>query len=172
MALQLFKIETVEVASPVASVTFSNIPQGYTDLILKASARTDRASTYSTLVLRPNSNTTAANYSYKLLEGNGASVSSASNAGTYNYVQVGTIDAANATASTFGTSEVYIPNYAGSANKSFSCESANETNATTAYTDLVANLWAQTTAISSLYLYDANGGNFVANSTFTLYGVL
>ena len=31
MALQLFKIETIEVASPVTSITFSSIPQGYTE---------------------------------------------------------------------------------------------------------------------------------------------
>ena len=41
MALQLFKIETIEVASPVSSVTFSSIPQGYSDLIIKVSARGD-----------------------------------------------------------------------------------------------------------------------------------
>ena len=43
MALQLFKIETVEVSSPVTSVTFSSIPQGYTDLKLVASVRSNRA---------------------------------------------------------------------------------------------------------------------------------
>ena len=46
-----------------------------------------------------------------------------------------------------------------------------ENNATTAYSALVADLWSNTTAISSIQLSDALG-NFVANSTFTLYGVL
>ena len=54
MALQLFKIETVEVASPVASVTFSNIPQGYTDLVVKVSARTNYAGAFDNTVVQFN----------------------------------------------------------------------------------------------------------------------
>ncbi len=39
MALQLFKIQSVEISSPTSSVTFSSIPQGYTDLKLVGSVR-------------------------------------------------------------------------------------------------------------------------------------
>ena len=54
MALNLFKIETAEVSSNASSVTFSSIPQGYTDLIVKYSSRETTAQVYGDLVMRFN----------------------------------------------------------------------------------------------------------------------
>jgi hypothetical protein len=75
-----------------------------------------------------------------------------------------------ATASTFGNGEVYIPNYAGSTNKSMSADGVSENNGTEAYTDLIANLWSNTSAITSILLYP-DSGTWQQYSTATLYGI-
>jgi hypothetical protein len=67
---------------------------------------------------------------------------------------------------------MYIPNYAGSTNKSFSTESATENNGTGADLVMRAHLWSNTAAITSIKLFAANGsGNFGQYSTAVLYGI-
>jgi hypothetical protein len=49
---------------------------------------------------------------------------------------------------------MYIPNYAGSSNKSVSIDAVTENNATAAEANLVAGLWSSTAAITSITLYN------------------
>jgi len=170
MALQLFKIDSVEVNSPVTSVTFSSIPQAYTDLIIKFSACSSKAATDNDQAnLTFNSSSTG--YSDKLLYGRNGSAASA--ASTTSYITwAAIIPAASATANTFSTSEIYIPNYTSSNYKSLSSDNSEENNSSTDYfVTMLAGLWSNTSAITSVTL-TCNGGYFVANSNFTLYGVL
>lgn len=169
MALQLFKIETVEVASPVTSVTFSSIPQGYTDLILKVSGRQDQP--YADAYLRFNNDSSAV-YSVRRLRGDGAANSSSSTSAATSASVFGLVNRSSFTANTFGNAEIYIPNYTSSNQKSFSLDTVNENNATSADAVIAAQLWASTAAINSITILADTGANFVANSTFTLYGVL
>jgi len=74
------------------------------------------------------------------------------------------------TASTFASGEMYIPNYAGSNSKSFSADSVQETNASLAYSYLMAGLWSNSSAITSIALTPFTG-NFAQYSTATLYGI-
>jgi len=74
------------------------------------------------------------------------------------------------TASTFASGEMYIPNYAGSNSKSFSADSVQETNASLAYSYLIAGLWSDSSAINSIALTPLTG-NFAQHSTATLYGI-
>ena len=167
MALQLFKIETVEVASPVTSVTFSSIPQGYTDLIIKASTR-DATNNDNNTELKIKFNGSATSYVNKYIQGNGSTVVTGTYATTYFYT--GESDSLTATTNTFGNSEHYIPNYTSANYKSMSSDLVSEDNATVAYTNLAAGLWSNTAAITSIE-FTCNG-SFATNSTFTLYGVL
>lgn len=169
MALQLFKIADVTVATPQASIDFTSIPQGYTDLKIVISSRA--ALTGFSFVfggIRFNSDTNT--YSGKSLFGNGSTVSSSSYSTNFGYVIEST--AANATANTFGNAEIYIPNYTNSNQKSFSSDQVAETNATATESALSAGLWSQTGAITSITLYPGGGSYFIANTTATLYGVL
>ena len=50
MALQLFKIAEVTVASPQANIEFTSIPSGYTDLVLFYSIRS--AGSYDNISIR------------------------------------------------------------------------------------------------------------------------
>jgi hypothetical protein len=153
-------------ASPVTSIDFSSIPSTYSDLCFKISARITRSG-YVGDIMNISFNGTSTNESSRRLEGNGSSASSASNSLLLAY-QASTTDA---TASTFGNAELYIPNYAGSNYKSASNDGVSENNGTTAYAGFAANLWSNTAAINQVTFTPDSGTNFVQYSTIYLYGV-
>lgn len=157
-------IERIELNASASSVTFSNIPQtGYTDLKIVISARNDQSGIQAVNIAF---NGVTTNQSYRSIFGDGSGVASYS--GTNPQIQY--VPGTGQTANTFNNAEMYIPNYAGSTNKSFSIDQVEETNATTAYIVPMAGLWASTAAITSITFTLATG-SFVANSTFSLYGI-
>lgn len=159
------KIATVTVgAGGAASIDFNSISGSYTDLMLVYNVRTDRSG-----LVQDNTtlkfNGSSANVTDRSLYGAGSgSGLTATSTGGLTYA-VG----AGATSSTFGNTVVYIPNYAGSTNKSYYGDSVTETNATTAYMSVVGGIWAQTAAITSLSITQV--GTIQQYSTATLYGV-
>ena len=167
MALQLFKIASTTVETPQATVDFTSIPQGYTDLILVCSVRTVRTAGVDTVFLRFNGDTTSGNYTGIRIIGDGSTASSASN----QWTGFALIPDSNTTANTFGSTIFYIPNYTSSNQKSVSVDSTGENNTTSSYMSLGAGKWSGTAAISSMSI-TGDGWPAVAGSTFTLYGVL
>jgi hypothetical protein len=160
------KIASVTVgAGGSSSISFSSIPSTYTDLCLKVSLRSDASRINDDLLVSFNGSTSSR--SWKFLEGNGSSASSAS--GTDG--RFSTFDGATATANTFGNAELYIPNYASSNYKSVSIDTVTENNATSAYTEIEAALWSNTAAITSITMTLGFGTVFVQYSTATLYGI-
>jgi len=160
-------LETVTVgAAGASSVTFNSIPQtGYTDLIIKISARSTGGGAFTNMVIAFNGS--SANYTLRWLgDANGGAVSYTQAAFGSNHLFY--IPASGATANTFGNGEITIPNYTSSNFKSLSADGANENNASTIYQGLSAGLWSQTAAITSLTL---SGGGFAQHSSFSLYGV-
>ena len=150
-----------------SSVTFSSIPSTYTDLLLKISARASFSDYDLQLNVHLNGNTS--NYSQRAVFGTGSNV--------YSYTATiagyaASVMGALGTANTFGNAEVYVPNYAGSTNKSYSVDNVTELNASTNNRlDLLAGLWSDTSAVSSMTITTAGGTSFVQYSTFTLYGI-
>ena len=172
MALQLFKIASTTVESPVASIDFSSIPSGYTDLMLAISVRTNRATEiYDTGRIRFNSDSGSNYAASRRLYGNGSSaVSDApaiTNSGLFEMPT-----ASGATVNTFGNIQIYIPNYTSSNYKSYSNDGVSENNATASYATLIAGLWNSTSAITSISLIPYAGSAWTTGSTATLYGVL
>jgi hypothetical protein len=173
MATTYEAIATVTVGSGgAANITFSSIPATYTDLLVKISSRCDYGEIDQAVFVRFNGDS-AANYSIRELLGNGSvGVSSLSwSSQTFIFAFQGA--AQNATSNTFGNIEMYIPNYAGSTNKSVSVDGVTETNAssgTNRLNSLSASLWSNTSAITSIALTSQNG-SFVQYSTATLYGI-
>lgn len=157
-------------SSSAASVTFSSIPSTYTDLVLRCSVRHDGALTASNMRLIINSDA-GSSYSDTRVYGNGATATSAAaTAGTYAYAYTGFINGASSTSSTFTNGEFYLPSYLSSAKKPYSTYNAVENNATTGYNWASAQLWQGTSAITSLS-FEAGGYNYVAGSSFYLYGI-
>jgi hypothetical protein len=157
-------IETKTLGTAAASIEFTSIPQTFTDLVVLASLRGDETPFVS---LRFNGSTS--NFTNRQLSGEGSPVSSFARTDTF----VGYITSPSQTANTFASHGLYISNYAGSTNKSFSIDYVTENNATTAFQGLVAGLWSDTSAITSIQFAIFGGpGNYVAGSTISLYGVL
>lgn len=153
-------IQSYTLGSAQADVTFSSIASTYTDLVLVIN--TAVASSSGSIRAQLNGDTGAV-YSATRLFGNGSTASS-NRLSSDNYLAFGTIS------TTLGTTIVQVMNYA---------------NTTTAKTSLVRNndsssavyaivtMWKPATqaAISSIYIQNNAGSNFIAGSTFTLYGI-
>ena len=152
-------------AGGAASIDFTSIPSTYTDLVLKVSTRGSSATSVGGHVFYIRPNGSSANGSTRYLAGNGSTASS----GTDTAIE-GAGDASDWTASTFGNTEIYIPNYAGATNKSVSVDAVGENNGTDTRTLMYAGLWSNTAAITSLSLVPY-AGTFVQYSTAYLYGV-
>jgi hypothetical protein len=156
-------IERQELTSAASSISFSNIPQFYTDLMLLLSTRTD--GTNHTLYVQFNSITTG--YTARRLEGNGLGA----NSNTYSDSFFAYSGGSGQTANTFGNVSLYIPNYTSSVAKSISSDSVSENNGTSADQFLTAGLWNNTAAINSIRIDPVIDANLVAGSSVSLYGI-
>lgn len=168
MANTYIAISTVTVPSTSqSSIEFTNIPATYTDLCIVYSLRSDRSGQVNSSA-RISFNGSSANYSLAGFLTNSSVVSDSTDTnGVLIYCP-----ASNATTSTFGNALVYIPNYAGNRNKSYSVQFVVETNSTTVDAQgTFGGVWSDTSAITSVKVTEANSANFVQHSTATLYGI-
>jgi len=171
MSVFLQPIYTQTVGSGgAASITFNSIPQTFTDLFLKVSARDTGAGTQSDFQLRFNgTGAGVTTYSDTVLYGSGSSAVSSRHSGT-SVIYISGVPGSSATANTFGNAEVYIPNYTSSNYKQVVIDSLGENNATTSYLFIDAGLWRDTSSISSITV--VAGVTAIAQySTFSLYGI-
>jgi hypothetical protein len=159
-------ISTVTLGTGTASIDFTNIPQTYTDLVIKISARCTAGGNFAGVVIAPNGST--ASYTLRWLgDAGGGAVSYTQAAFGYNHLFY--IPASAATADTFGNGEIVISNYTSANNKQVSADGANENNGTAIYQGISSGIWANTAPITSVTL--TTGGSFVQHSTATLYGI-
>lgn len=143
----------------IATISFTNIPQNYTDLCLKFSGRNvNNVYTFSIAI----NGTTVTDA--KRLFGTGSGNMSSD---TYNGMYT---DYSTAAASTFGNAEIYIPNYTSNGYKSISVDAVGEDNYSSAYMNLGALVLATTSPVSLISLIPESG-NFAQYSTATLYGI-
>jgi hypothetical protein len=152
--------------STSTSVTFSSIPQTYTDLQLVMSTRTTNASSREQMFINPNGSTTNNN---RIVLFGYDTATPATGAGTDRLVAWQT--GGGATANTFSNISVYFSNYTLSNNKSFSIDAVAENNSTASWiVNLGASLWSSSAAITSIEIA-CETHSFAANSTFYLYGI-
>lgn len=164
------KIATATVGSGgTNSISFTAIQADWTDLVLFLSVRSTRSLDEDGFSIFLNSS--SSNFTFKRLGGDGVGPYS-TGAGNNN---IGQITAANTTANTFTNMSIYIPNYAGSTNKSMSIDNVTEANTTKAYAQLQAGLWSNTAAITSISFESDSlgslGSKIAEYSTATLYGI-
>ena len=157
-------------SSSAASVTFSAIPSTYTDLVLRMSIRGTHTGFTVNGQLYVNNETTA-NFSNTQVDAYGSTPESSRNTGLTYQIVSESVPGTSYTSNTFSSSEVYLPNYAGSANKVFSVFTATENNsATVNYLVAQAGLRSATAALNELK-FQAASGNLAAGSSFYLYGI-
>ncbi len=162
-------IETQTLGTATTSITFSSIPQTYTDLQLFYSVRdtgTNGGERSFQTNLSLNGSTTG--FTCKVLYAYSGTGSQGS--GSYTRFAGWHPDAAT-TSNTFGNTSLYLPNYTGSTNKSYSIDQIGENNEANIYRCILAGLWSNTAAITSLTL-TTDGTNLAVGSMFSLYGIL
>ena len=171
------KLATTTLSANTASVTFSSIPQGYTDLKVLISGRTTGTSGRGYIVFSFNSSTGVYDRIWAAGFDGTQTTSARTTSETYGFF--GTVSDANATASTFSNAQLYITNYTSNNLKSYTIDAVAENNSTGTYMlTLVAGSWDNTSALTSITFYAVGDGSlssptgsFLTHSTFTLYGV-
>lgn len=159
-------IASVTVGSGGAqSMAFTSIPQTYTDLLLRVSARNTNNNYGGYTVYRTVIGT---RFEGKFLSWDS---SSAGSGFTSEFFFPGSSNDANV----FSNDDLYIPNYTSSNNKSMSAESIVENNSASNYrfNTLYAYLLSDSAAINQLYVEVGPGfpDKFTQYSTAYLYGI-
>lgn len=152
-----------------SSIDFTSIPQTYTDLIIKMSARTDYSYGPTDLVLIK-FNGTSTNLSSTVIYGYPPSSQINSFRDTVD-IYIGATSSDGATANTFGNVEIYIPNYTSSNKKPISGVGVSENNNINVQEYVSAGLWSSTAAITSIQLVPYDGLVWNEYSTVYLYGI-
>jgi len=162
-------IATQTLGSAAASVTFSSIPQGYTDLVVVCNVRTDQSGSSGTpqnFSINYNSDT-GSNYSTTTLY----AITTAGTALSYRWSSQteGRIGAsAQTSAGYFAQTNVNIQNYSNSTTYKTGISRSGYQGQYGVEADV--HLWRNTNAITSIIL-SAPGLNLAAGSTFSLYGI-
>jgi len=157
----LEKLATVTLGTGQTTISFTAIPQTYTDLVVKFSINSASNNQY----IRFN-NSSAAEYEIQTLRGNGANADNfvTGTGQTELYFQ-----ASGIASSTFGSGELYITNYTAATQKSLFLNAVGEANIATVYQNQIASSWSNNAAINRIDIVCASGlGQY---SSATLYGV-
>lgn len=158
-------IETKTLASAATSIEFVSIPQDGTDLVVLLSLRATNDIDYGSIRL----NGLTTNFSrVNLFAVTGSSNSSN---GDTNNLLVQTLNPSGTTANIFSNVSIYISNYAGNTNKSFTVDGGYENNGTVVVMGIQAFLWNNTAAITSLAVLNGTGNTLTAGSTISLYKI-
>lgn len=148
-------IASVTLSSAQSSVTFSGIPQTYTDLVLVGNID---ATDYTSVWLQFNGDT-ASNYSRTILVGDGTSATSERTSNGSN-MAIGTAN------TEWGVSIFNVMNYSNSTTYKTAIARGNNNSQTRAG----VGLWRNTAAVTSLTV-GISSADFASGTTFNLYGV-
>ena len=171
MANTYTKIAQATIGTPATNIDILNIPQGYTDIIIHLSGRTDHSGSIGNLAMWFN-NDGNSNYGVTSFTGTGTSNSS-SRTSTGFPVGIGNINSAGTFSNLYTTTTIYIPNYSNTSYfKQIQVETTTENNTTTAYSTVSSFVYRSTNAITVIAL---NGNQvtqgFLAPTTMTMYGI-
>ena len=157
------KIQSTTLGSAAASIDFTSIGSGFTDLRLVLAGSTS-ASTYLYFTI----NNTTTPYSYTYLYGTGAVAGSKRNtSGGLTGVFIND-EVATGVSSRF-LAELDFFSYAGSTYKTGLSKYSGDRNGA-GQVQLNANLWGSTSAITQITLYPSSG-NFETGTMATIYGI-
>ena len=164
MAVSAYEvISTQTLGSAVASVTFSSIPQTYTDFVLVVS-NLSAASASNAFKMQVNSDT-GNNYSCTFVEGDGTLAESGRRTSTNSFNFMDQVIGTNA----YSINIINFMNYSNTT--TYKTVLSRSSTAGTAV-EAAVNLWRNTNAISSFVIFFAASGNDIQSGTvFTLYGI-
>lgn len=162
-------IATQTLSSAASSVTFSNIPQTFKDLVITIKAKNNGATNPAPVYMRYNSDT-GTNYSVTRIYGNGSSAASDRFSNQSYGMDVGYMPHSGGG---FGNINISILSY--SSNSVYKTlladwESQAGTAANSQYVCNVVGLWRSTSAVTSISMNYASD-TFYIGSQFSLYGI-
>jgi hypothetical protein len=157
-------LDKVTVGSAVASVTFSSIPSGYTDLVIVGNFGTTSGGANIALQVGNGSIDTNSNYSFTYMRGDG---SSAGSGRASSQAQIYIDYSAYATTSISSTYIWQVQNYS---NTTTYKTVLGRANTASVGTNATVGLWRSTVAINTIKL-DTQSTTFLSGSTFSLYGI-
>jgi len=160
-------LQSITLTSNASSVTFSGIPQDYTDLMLVS--QTQQVTSGEDLAIRFNNDSTSI-YSRTYICGDGSTAHSGrSTSQTYIILDH---HGTPPTSTSFGSSIVNIPNYSNATlNKTVLNRNGSIDSSPAVATVSNVGLWRSTSAITSITVLCTNSSNLKAGSTFDLYGI-
>ena len=160
----MIPIATNTLTANAASLSFTNIPQTYTDLVLIYYFGDTSAAVAAYIEYNGDAYTNN-KYLGNRLYGNGSSASAAYRSNDPFYLTDGT-----PTSTTLGVNQgiVNIMNYSNTTTFKTSLVRDNNANAGT---EAVVSLWQRTDAINRVDIKNTSTGNFLSGSTFTIYGI-
>lgn len=168
MATTYDLIASSTLTTTATTISFTSIPQTYTDLKLIVSSRCNYAAATSRYRVYFNSTSGANVYGRAEAVSDTSTVSGASNAETDPFYYAMETYGSSATANRFDASEFYIGDYT---NASFA-RGLTSLNSTYHYAYTGGGGWFNfSNAITDLYVVCGNSASFVANSSFYLYGI-
>ena len=159
------KIATTTISSASSAVTFSNLPQNYTDLYLVLSVRANSAPTSFGTGIRFNGDT-GSNYSRTYTYGYGPSTGGGREV---NQTRIFYSSGTN-TASQFNLIKIHLLNYSNSiAYKTVVARNDDKADVT----GMTSGVWRNSSAITSITItpYDDNSTGFAVGTTFNIYGI-
>lgn len=167
MAFTYSKLAEITVGSSNTShLTFSNIPQTYTDLYVRFSTRATDAFDYGYIAF----NDSTSNFSGIRMHADTSSTTVGYQTRSDGYIYP-SINSSGTTANTFGLLDLYIPNYRSSNTKTLSAEGFYENNGANGMV-IASVAWANSAAITSVSFYPPSAGNrFAQHTTASLYGI-
>ena len=174
MANTFEKITTVTVGSGgTSAITFSSIPQTYTDLKIIFSGRSTKAGSYTGAGLLTFNSGEAGVMNQKDLYGVGGTSSPGSaTSASADFISIGegSFPSAGNTSGVFGNFELYVKSYTESNYKSWSIDYIACDNSTTSYPIIAAGIYNINSAVTTVTIA-CSGGNWAQNTTATLYGI-
>ena len=157
-------LDKITVGSAVASVTFSSIPSGYTDLVIVGNLGTTSGSANIALQVGNTTIDTGSNYSFTNVNGDG---SSAASSRASNQAQIYIDYSAYPTTTLTSTYIWQVQNYS---NTTTNKTVLGRSNTASRGTNATVGLWRSTAAINTIKL-DTQSTTFLSGSTFSLYGI-
>ena len=165
MATTYESIQSYTATGSQGTITFSSIPQTYTDLVLITNTR--GTVNQEDIAAWLNTDNGTSNFNYYFVQYTGVGTTSAGGsyfAGNQPTFRIGDYIPNN---TTFGGTETHFLNYANTSVKKTILTSSFNNSAI----QQMSCLYNSTTAISTINIKLGGNGNFVSGSTFALYGI-
>ena len=163
MATAIVGLANLTLGANAANVTFSSISGSYRDLMLVVTAT---SAANDEVVIQLNGDTTTNNYQGNYMYGDGTTAGGYANSSFWGYLTTGNFTTVQTTAG-FNTQVHFLDYSATDKHKPYLLRTGNAANAT----EFSAGRWQNTSAITTIKVFNKNGQNFTSGSTFALYGV-